>query len=302
MGIRITQSIINNSMLQSVNNSYCSLSKLQGEISSGKRISRPSDDPFGVGQSMQYRTKLAEIETFKGNANDAKDQLNAADDALSQASDVFNRLRELVVQASSDTSNGKDRASVAEEIKGLKDQFGDIANATYNGKYIFAKPDSTTTPPTPPYQNGSLDKNKLSDTPQNVELSPGSTIQKNTLGVDVFEDSAGKTVFDEIDSLVSDLTSGKTGTDITAHLKTLDDQLDHFTTIQTTIGAKVNRIDQSIDRLNTNEVNVTRYLSDTEDVDVAKAMTDLSTQENVHKAALSVGARIIQPSLMDYLK
>jgi flagellar hook-associated protein 3 FlgL len=299
MGIRITQNIINQSMLRNVNQSYKGLSKLQDEISSGKRINRPSDDPFGASQSMGYQTKLSEIETFKGNANDAKDELTAVDDTISSASDLFNRVKELVVKASSDTNNMYDRGAIADEINSLKDQFGDIANTTFNGKYLFADPDSTT----PPYQSGSLDQGALSTTTPQVEVAPGSTIEKGIAGNDLFV-SNGTTIFDELDNIVADMKDPtKTGADISSdHLDTLDKQMKNFTTLQTVVGARSNRIDQALDRLGQKELSINQYLSDTEDVDVAKAMTDLSTQENVHKAALSVGARIIQPTLMDYLR
>lgn len=302
MGIRITQNMLNQSMLRNVNNSYQSLSKLQNEVSSGKKINRPSDDPFGAGKSMEYSTKLSEIQSFRGNANDAKNELTVTDDAISSANNLFNSLKELVINASSDTLNSSDRQAMAEEVKTIKDQFGDMANTNINGKYIFAKPGTTT----PPYQNGNLDQSLLSDTAQNVELAAGSTIQKNILGNDLFFNNSTSTtsVFNELDQLAADLSdSTKTGADISSvHLQLIDDQLTHFTTVQTTVGARSDRVDLALNRLDTNEVNVTHYLSDTEDVDVAKAMTDLSSQETVQKAALSVGARIIQTTLMDYLK
>jgi flagellar hook-associated protein 3 FlgL len=302
MGMRVTQNMLNQSMLRNVNTSYQNLSKLQNEVSSGKKINLPSDDPFGAGEAMGYTTKLSEIQTFQGNASDAKNTLNATDDAISSANNLFNTLKGLVVQASSDTLNASDRQAMAEQVKTIKDEFGDMANTQYNGKYIFAKPGTTT----PPYQNGSLDQSQLSDTPQNVELAPGSTIQKNILGNDLFlsNSTSSTSIFDELDQLASDLSDNtKSGVDISsAHLQAVDDQFTHFTTIQTTVGARADRVNQAIDRLGTSEVNVNQYLSDTEDVDVAKAMTDLSSQETVQKAALSVGARIIQTTLMDYLK
>ena len=301
--MRITQNMLNQSMLQNVNTSYQGLAKLQNEVSSGKKINRPSDDPYGVGKAMGYNTKLSEIQTFQGNATDAKNTLNATDDAISNANNLFNSLKGLVVEASTDTLNASDRQAMAEQVKTIKDQFGDMANTQYNGKFIFAKPGTTT----PPYQNGSLNQSLLSDTAQNVELAPGSTIQKNILGNDLFINNSTSTpsIFDELDKLSADLSdSTKTGADISSsgYLQAIDDQFTHFTTTQTTVGARADRVNQAIDRLGTSEVNVTQYLSDTEDVDVAKAMTDLSSQETVQKAALSVGAKIIQTTLMDYLK
>ena len=90
--------------------------------------------------------------------------------------------------------------------------------------------------------------------------------------------------------------------DIASFLGKLDTHMDNIVNARAELGARQNRIELMEDRIDFQEVTAKRMLSDNEDADIEQVITDLTSQESVHRAALSVGARIIQPSLMDFLR
>ena len=106
-------------------------------------------------------------------------------------------------------------------------------------------------------------------------------------------------MFDLLQKVVDDLNSGKP---VNTELANLDEQIDNLLAERATLGARMNRIDLIKGRLENEEVSVTSLMSENEDADVAQVITNLKMQENVHRAALGAGSRIIQPTLLDFLR
>lgn len=295
MNLRVTQTMLSNDMLRNLRTSYSKMQELQDQLSTGRRINRPSEDPMGTAQSMYFRTKIFEVETFQRNTNEAVNWMEMTDQALSKGNSVLMRIKELMVQASSDSWGTHSREAIAQELEQLKEHLGDVANTKLNDRYIFAGKETDK----PPYQNGAY----VGTNPDSIEVEiiEGSYFAINTNGSEVF--SQGRGVFNVIDSMISDLRDyTKTATDISQHLGDLEEQVDYMVSAHSGLGARMTRVDQAIERLEVQKLSFQKYLSRNEDADLAKTITELTTQENIHRAALGAGARIIQPTLMDYLR
>jgi len=299
MTVRITQSMLTRTFLQNLSRNLASLDKLQNQLSTGRKIAKPSDDPVVAVRGMTYRSALVEIEQFKRNVDEGLTWLEMTDNALDEATNLLQRARELLVRGlNGGAMTAEDRAAMAKEIAQIKEQLGHVANTAVAGRYIFAGTDTKN----PPYdaQTGTWINQNGQDIL--VEIGKGIYLPINVLGKDVFAvPDAANGIFGILDAIARGL-DGDATVDLNAQLGKLDEQLDNLLAVRATVGARMNRFELIRYRLEADEVNVTRLLSKEEDADMAEVITNLKTAENVYRAALAAGARIIQPSLVDFLR
>jgi flagellar hook-associated protein 3 FlgL len=289
--MRVTQSMLSGNMLRHISQSYERMGKTQEQLSTGKKISRPSDDPVVAMKGMTYRTNLTEVEQYKRNLSEAYNWMENSDAAMDKATSVLQRIRELTVQASNGTLEESQKQMIGKEITQLKEHLASVANTQVAGKYIFNGNDTTTKPV-------DLNTNTFSSNQNNVELelSKGTKIAVNINPTNVFSQK----LFDDISALENALNTGSN--DIDSSLTAIDKHLNNLVGERAELGARYNRIELINDRVSEQEVIANRILSDNEDADMERVIVDLKMQESVHRAALGVGSRIIQPTLMDFLR
>ncbi|MGE7622496.1 flagellar hook-associated protein FlgL [Viridibacillus sp. NPDC096237] len=305
--MRITQSMLSSNMLRNLSNSYNKMGNLQQQISSGSRLTRPSDDPVAAIKGMGYRTDLAKNTQFTRNMNEVNSWLDTTDESLSQVGEALKRVQELVTQAANDTNTDEDRQKTKAEIDQIRQQIRDVANTQSGEKYIFSgtktlEPlftDTTAgagaTDPLPTL-NGNQESVK-------IEVYNGVTLDVNINGKDLFTNidklmQDVQVALNDTDALNAGTTSG---TVISNLLGDISKEQNSILESLAVVGAKQNRVDMMTDRLSAQEINVTKQMSNNEDVDYEKVITQLITEESIHNAALSVGAKIIQRTLVDFL-
>lgn len=280
--------MLSNNMMSNLHKSNRSLEKYQDQLSSGKRINRPSDDPAMVVRGMFYRSTVMEVEQFIRNAEDGMSWVEQTDEALDQVTQVLQRARELTVQGSNGTLDQSSLGAIADEIEQLKAHVGEIANTMIGDRYIFSGTDTRTAP----FVNGQYTSTNTQDI--RFEVGQGNFLKVNANGADVFPG-----VLQALGNIVTDLRSGQNPQN---RLAQLDGQMDLLLKERAVVGANMNRMEMVLSRLEKTDITAKKMLSLTEDADIAKVITDLTAQENVHRAALSAGARIIQPTLVDFLR
>lgn len=292
--MRVTNSMMLSTLLRNLNTNMEKMSKSQEQMSSGSRINRPSDDPVGIVDSLRLRTNLTELKQFKSNAEDAQSWLDITDGAMDASGKLLDRVRYLTIQAATDLNPQLALDAIATEISQLKEQLVQVANTKYGDRYVFS---GTMT------QTASFDPNNLALGYQgnngqiNYEVGAGTQIPINVDGTQAFGN-----VFNVLQTIWDDVNAGNTlnlsGTD----LGLLNTEIDNQLKVRADIGARVNRLDLAINRMDSQDVNLTGLLSKTEDVDVAELITKLKVQESVYNSSLAAGARIVQPTLMDFLR
>lgn len=302
MSMRVTQNILNQNMLFNLQQSNKAMEKYQNQASSGKKINKPSDDPVTTVRGMYYRSSLNEISQYKKNSNDGISWMTTTDEALNEVTSVLQRVRELTVQGLNGTNDTGARYAISQEVNQLKEHLGEVANTQIAGKYIFAGTDIKT----PPFREdpavAGSPKEFRNTNQEQLELQVGQTnnVQINVLGSNVFNNNGNGGIFKVLSDIVSDFSSSSTGTQ--DHLSELDGQIDNILKERSELGARMNRMELSTSRLDGLEVSTTSMLSKEEDVDMSQVIINLKNQENVHSAALSIGARIIQTTLVDFLR
>jgi flagellar hook-associated protein 3 FlgL len=291
--------MLNNQMLSSLRNNLSRMEKVQQQLSSGKMINKPSDDPVGLSYSMRYRSELTANEQYQRNLDSAVSWLDYGDTTVGQAVDVLQRARELAVQGANGSNPQQAREAIAAEVEELAEQLREVANSRFNGKYVF-NGQRTNKPPYPDpdsYLNASFDTGKIS-----FEVSRGVNVGVNLHAGEIFGDAAAKdNAFAALDLLNTSLRSGDQA-EIGKALGQLDSRLDQVLESWADLGARKNRVELIDNRLKDANTNIQSLLSKTEDADMATVITNLKTEENVYQASLSAGARIIRPSLVDFLR
>ncbi|TGB02370.1 flagellar hook-associated protein FlgL [Halobacillus salinus] len=297
--MRVTQGMLSNNMLRNLSNSYANMGKYQEQLTTGKKISRPSQDPVVAMKGINYRSQLTRTQQFQRNINEVNNWMDNSDASLDKATKALQRIRELTVQASNDTYEGSQRENIAKEIRQLKEHIGTIANTKVNDKYIFNGANTTEQP----VDLETFTVNQ-SDTPVNIEVSEGVQLKANVTPSNVF----GEEVFTSIENFASSLEDASVMGDsvpqeeLSDFVKAFDGHINDIINERADLGSRMNRVELVTDRLSSQEVSMTKMMSENEDADIEKVITDLKAQESIHRAALGVGSRIIQPTLMDFLR
>lgn len=312
MAMRVTQSMLSNNMLRNLNSSYGKMSKYQEMLNSGKKINRPSDDPVVAVKGMGYRVELDKNTQYQRNIREAHTWLDATDDALDQVGNSLHRVKELIIQAANDTNTTEDRQKISQEIDQIKLHMRDLANTKVGENYIF----SGTHTDQPLFTN-----NGITTAPAVTTAGLENSIEINVFdGITMRLNTQGKELFGKIDSFMSELqtilndpnsTGSEIGNALGATIGTttggtiipgLDVLTEDTLSKRANVGARQNRVELMENRLDLQKVNVTKQKSLNEDTDYAKTITDMTTQDSIHQAALSVGAKIIQTTLVDFIR
>lgn len=285
-------------MLRNLFHSQAQMDKYFTQIYTGKKISRPSEDPVVAMKGMGYRTEVAEVEQYRRNASEIWNWMDHSDDALDKATKALQRMEYLSVQAANGTYDTDERIAIAEEVKELRAQLAEIANTNVNGKYIFNGTDTDERPVTlNPDGTVSFSTGDGRDKPVLIEVSKGITLNVNVNPDNVFDEE----LFEHIDNFINALESGNQE-DLNNSIEELNESSLNIINERAALGARMNRLELIEDRLSMQEVIAKDTMMKNEGVDFEEAVTNLLSQEVMHRAALSAGAKIIQPSLVDFLR
>jgi flagellar hook-associated protein 3 FlgL len=314
MSMRITNNVMTNRLLADLRTTYGRMAQTQDQIASGKRINSPSDDPLGAAAARLRRSDLDGIDRHREGAHTAASWLDASETALSRVNDQLQRARELAIQGANGTLTRVDRMRIADEIDQLAASAKDVMSIKVGDTYIFAGTATTTAP----YDVANGDAYQGNAGQVLRDVGPGVSVQLNAqvqtvpsgssplTGRALLGDGGGDgRVLDTLRTLAAHLR-GTTAADAaalgTTDLQALDANLRAVTDARSVIGATQNRVEAAITRLDDLEMTGKTVLSDIEDTDLAKALSDLSMQQTAYQAALRSGAQIIQPSLLDFLR
>jgi flagellar hook-associated protein 3 FlgL len=295
---RITSQMTADLTLANITQSMDRLDTTQQELSSGKKINQPSDDPYGSSLALQLKGQLSQLNTFNNNVTDGTAWTQTASSALSQVDTMVQRVRELVLQASNGTNSASNDQASAAEVNQLIGAIKNTANTQYNGQYIFSGASTQTAP----YQSGSNDAYQGGTGAVTRAIGPGTTVQVNADISSVLGSggSDGK-LLDTLRTIASDLQSGNISALSGTDLSNLDSNFSTLNQVEANVGAVTNQLNMASSRLQAIQDSTTQVLSNTEDADMAQAEIDFSTQQAAFQAALQAGARIVQTSLMNFL-
>ena len=309
--MRVTHQTLVRAALSDLGKSAAAMAKYQQQLSSGKRISVASDDPFGTERALGFRASISSLEQARRGISMSANWLNATDSTLDTISEVLVRARVLAVEGSSDASGSDAATAMSAEAAQLLGSALEAANTSSSGWYLFAGFQVDT----PPFEGIDSGGNVTSDPAAVVsvvyngdggqivrDVEPGVNMTINITGTDPWLDPAQDgSVF----STLADLRGALAANDTDAVRETidrLDDLVSQCSRQRGIAGAKLQRISLADDKLASMSIGLESLLSETEDADMAEAMVNFSQQEAVYNAALKVNSQILPMSLLDYLQ
>ncbi|MBM7869462.1 flagellar hook-associated protein 3 FlgL [Clostridium pascui] len=337
--MRVTNKMLSNNFLYDMQNNLQNLKKLQSQLSSGKEISRPSDDPFKVARAMQMHTDITSNKQYNENIKDTINWLDQTDTALNQLGNQFQRMRELMVSAGNVAYGSDEKQKIKDEVNGIISNISQTLNASFDGKYIFGGTRGTSKPVGIKEEESNniityktSDGSNLDDAESIMserlvtEISQGVTVEYNVTATDILEfkykksNAAGEVnmnVKDILENIVKHLDGNFENTDgsgweenlssasdaLTGQdLEDMDAVINNILKLRSQVGAKMNAMESAKEKNLDENLNLTDILSQTEDIDITEKTMQFATAQTVYIAALQTSAKVIQPTLMDYLR
>ena len=316
MGFRISDAtIFLNAVRYNRMNRY-RLTQLQDQMGSGKKITSLADAPGDAARILGLRRDKARLEQFERGIGAARARLEPTESQLSSLSDLLTRLRELAVEAGN-PAYASERDKIQTEVEQRFDELFQVANARFGDGYLFSGYRTDTQAytrggaftagvvdsvnPTATY-NG--DTNALQ-----IQIGEASSIQASVPGSAVFDgdfDGNGATdagrvnLFDVVRAFRNRLVDPTTGNpaDMTGDL---DLAIRQVLEVRGSVGATLNRLDTTEQQITDLGVTLETERVSLEDIDVAEAATRLASYQTTYQASLAVSARVMQPSLLDFL-
>jgi flagellar hook-associated protein 3 FlgL len=329
MALRISE---NQSFLNLTNNSRKAreeVVKYGEEVSSGYKAQTPSDSG-SAGTISQFRDSLTRLEGYKTRAASAKAFLVFQEDIVNQANDAIVRAKELATQAANEMMDETRRASMAEEVFALRDHMVKLANSTYQGKYVWGGADSDD----PPYdaatyvtpstggasQRYVFDSGSEHSLTRSVEVAEGVSVTVNTPGGGIFD-----TAIQGLERLGRALTGYTTnpatgapdGTgsiltfpgqfaqqtrEIAATIDVLEDaRSNNIESERASLGSRQRRLETATSIIEVAKSSAQEVLSNLQDADITESATNLKKAQTALEASLTVTARVLQQSILDFL-
>jgi flagellar hook-associated protein 3 FlgL len=272
--------------------------RVHEQIATQQRIAKPSDDPTIFGEVVLEKSALADNEQWVRNIQFGTARVTVADKMLGEAQNLITRVRELAVQARSDTTSAQGRVTIAQEVRQLHRQLIQLANAEVNGQPVFAG----TKTDAPPFVLGIGDAVSYqgNSESQSIAVGPNQTTQIVLPGDQVF--TGGTTnVFNGLMNLLTAL-EGNNGAGIEVGIGALDQMTAQFSSAQGQIGAIANRLETAQGTAQVVSEAIQKIMSSQTDTDLATALTELKLQETAYEATSQTFSRLFDLSLLKFLR
>jgi flagellar hook-associated protein 3 FlgL len=296
--------MVTSTTLNDINSSLAALERTSNELSSGKTILEPSDNPYGASRVIDLQSQLDGLSSYATNAQEGISWENTASSAMSNMGNVLQSVRGLLVQASSGTYSQSDRESIATEVEQLTEAVKQDADTQYAGQYVFSGTKTTTAP----YEPGSEDAYQGDTGTVTRAVGPGLSVNVSTDISSLLGNGQGSGDGKLLDTLrtISEHLRGGSAEDVSAlnstDLKNLEASIDTLSQLQATAGSATDQLQTAVSRIEGLQSSITAALSNTDDADIAQTSIEYSNEQAAYSAALRAGASIVQESLLQFLQ
>ncbi|MBF1164274.1 MAG: flagellar hook-associated protein FlgL [Dechloromonas agitata] len=307
MSMRISTMQIYNGGTAGIQKLQSDLYSAQNQVSTGRRIVTPKDDPIGAAQALMVTQAGAVNELYLKNQGTADSKLSALDSTLQGINDELVNIYEKSIAAGNGAYSDSDRKAIAAELTERLDSLISLANTQDgNGRYVFAGFQSTTKP-----FSGSPVVYAGDDGQQKLQVTASQYVTTNLSGNDVFMNvvdangvSTGQSMFQSVQDMITFLNTpgGSAGSPAyTTALSNISASIDNVLRNQATVGARQSSLESMTNTAEDRVVQYAQQLSDIEDLDYAKAITEISQKKLQLDATQATFAKTAQLSLFDYI-
>jgi flagellar hook-associated protein 3 FlgL len=296
--MRISTAFTQQTSLSSLLDQQAKMNKTQMQLSSGKKNLTPADDPMAAAKVVDLNQTIKQTEQYQSNINSTRQRLGLADGVLQSAVDLMHKVKDLGIQGLNGSNSPSDRIAIATEMRALNEQLAGLGNTqNANGEYIFSgfnsdKPAFTETAPGVYAYGGSASG------PRVLQISADRQLADGDLATSVFGTPGVDSTLEAIDRFA---TAMKNNTPNAASLDDLKTALDKIITTQSSVGVRLNTLDRQEENHLDYAAEMTKVLSDTEDLDYASAISKFNLQNTSLQAAQQSFAKVQNLSLFKYL-
>ncbi len=268
------------------------------QISSGQTINRPSDNPAGAAMLVRNAGQTAEADQFLRSASGLAGELQNADSALNSVITSLQRAISLGVEGANGTLNASNRAALASEVQGIQSDLLNLANLSYQGKFVFAGSATQTAPYVLDSTSPSGVRYLGDSTINTVTVGTHLTVKANLPGSNLFSGN-GCDMFQSIQDL---LTSLQSGTNIDAAVSAVSNVYSHINAQRVFYGNAVNQLQSQQTFLRSETTQLAEQQNAIAGTDLAKAVSDLVNAQTSRQATLEAIAQTQQTNLFNYIK
>lgn len=302
--IRVTQRTLVDRVLTNINTQSATLQRLQEELSTGYSVNRPSDDPLAARRGVRARTDVAVNDQYRANITAVSPFLTESETAIMSTQTAMQRTSELVLQGKSDTNSPLQRSQIATEINQVLETVLAYSNQYSADRYAFGGT-RTGQKPFQETRNANNEINAVTyvgnDEHFQIELGAGVRANANETGSDVFTNASGTDIFAMLIEIRDNMRNGNTN-GLDTNLGQIKKAQEQLLTATARVGALQSRIERVTANLEDQDTQLKQTLSQNIDADYAEVMVNLNAQANAFQASLNAAARVIQPSLLDYVR
>ncbi len=293
--MRITQSMIARNVIQSMNKSRGNLNSIQVAISSGKNIQSPSSDPIDFSRNMRFRTAISKNDRYLRTINNSEGWLRTTSSTLTQIYEQIASAKEIAIQGADDSNSSESRLAMATKINGVLDELTILGNMAYLNKYLFS---GTETQGDVPFTRVGDAVSYNGDTGRITRrITDNHSVSININGQQLLDTNMYTAIANLKDALENNDSDA-----ISNSIADLTDAADNVLILSTAIGSIENQTEFAKQRLETANLNLSSFLSQSEDVNMAEAITKYNAEELSYRAALQSASDVIQLNLMQFLK
>lgn len=299
---RITQSFVAQRTLRDLNASFARVANLQEQLSTGRRVNRPSDDPLDARRAISISTRIGKNDQFISNIQNVSPQLEGTGIALLNSVDILQRAQELAIQAANETVDIDSLQNIALEIDQLLEATVVEANRRINDRSIFAGTRTIADAFDVTRVGGEITAVTYAGNSNSIEVEIAESVRTaiNEPGDDAFLGTVD--IFQTLIALRDDIRAGDQDAVRNTGLPALEDGIEQLLLSSARIGSIQNRIERVENTTSAEQIELQAQFSERVEADFATTVLNFNVQQNALNAALGATARVIQPSLLDFLR
>ncbi|MDD3693095.1 MAG: flagellar hook-associated protein FlgL [Oscillospiraceae bacterium] len=321
--MRVTNNMFVNKFTRSINSAASNMDAIGEQVYTGMKFSKASEDTAGALKAFKIRRSIARTEQYRNNIRDIQGTYDEIESTLMGISDILSQAKDSLIQAVNGTMSEENRQVTANIIKSLQDQIFKLGNTNFAGKYIFGGPNTVT----PPF---TIDSGKLFYNGEDMDNASVSTEQiyadiglglafdvsgqplahsalpvgipgSQILGYGIDENGFSNNIYNLFSQIVTSLQNNDMS-QMEQYLQKLSQKFDTILVEVAGIGERCNFIEFLDDRLSLDELNLKNKQNSVESVDEAEAIMHYKMAEMTYKAALQMGSKMLELSLLDFLR
>ncbi|WP_417564398.1 flagellar hook-associated protein FlgL [Microbacterium sp.] len=291
---RVTAGSMAHTAMRQLQSNLAQLARLQEQATSQRAFSSPSDDPAAAATTLQVHAQQRRNDQYARNIDDGLAWVTTVDNAISSSTVLLQRARDLIVRGANDGAlDATAKEAIAVELDGIRGELLARANTTLLGRSVFAGTSDAGVAFDSSYTHtGAAGAQVLR------RVSDGTTVRVDADGAEVFG-TGDDSVFALLDAVVADLRSG---VNVSGHLSAIDRRMSAMLGAQGAVGARQNQIERAKEAAVDDAVSLESRRAAVEDVDSVEVLVRLQAQELVYRSALAVTGRVLQPSLLEFLR